>query len=151
MPRSYRIVKARHANSAFDGEGARIAGGRWNSPGVAMVYTAGSIALAALEMLVHLERSELLAAYVIFTCTFDPALVSEPDALPSDWRSSPAPAASRRVGDAWVLEGRSAVLLVPSAVVEEEHNYVLNPRHRDFEKIQVSQPRPFRFDPRLVH
>src|SRR5436305_6165167 len=76
---SWRIVKAKHAVGAFNGEGARVAGGRWNSPGVAMVYTSESAALAALELLVHLGRSRSLADYVIFSCDFQDGIVEIPD------------------------------------------------------------------------
>ena len=71
MPASWRIIKARYAKSAFDGEGARQFGGRWNSPGVPIIYTSSSMSLAALEMLVHLGRSRSLSSYVVFSCRFD--------------------------------------------------------------------------------
>ncbi|HEX3110232.1 MAG TPA: RES family NAD+ phosphorylase [Thermoanaerobaculia bacterium] len=152
MITSWRIVKAKHAAGAFDGEGARVAGGRWNSPGVAMVYTSQSAALAALEMLVHLGRSRTLAGYVIFSCEFDDRIAEnlEPRVLPHDWPAYPAPASLQRIGDRWVYELRSAVLRVPSAVVEGESNFLLNPGHPDFRRIHISKPRPFGFDPRLV-
>lgn len=150
MLTSYRITKRRHVGIAFDGEGARIAGGRWNSPGTRVVYTAGTIALAALEMLVHLDRAAPLAAYVVFTCTFDDSLVADPGALPEEWSVLPTTADARRVGDVWSHGLASAILRVPSAVIAEEHNYLLNPLHRDFNKIDISEPRAFSFDPRLV-
>ena len=89
---AWRIVKARNAANAFDGEGARVEGGRWNSPGTPVVYTSQSAALAALELLVHLGRSSILAAYVLIPCTFDDALVSRLDRkrLQKNWRSYPA-------------------------------------------------------------
>jgi len=149
---SWRIVKAKHAAAAFDGEGARVAGGRWNSPGVAMVYTSQSAALAALELLVHLGRSGILAEYVIFSCDFDDTAVEtlKPSALPADWRMYPAPLALQQIGDRWVHELRSAVLNVPSAVVGGESNFLINPRHPDFGRIEFSDPHPFGFDPRLI-
>ena len=76
---AWRIIKARHAANAFDGEGARIEGGRWNSPGTPMVYTSESAALAALELLVHLGRGATLAAYVLIPCTFQAGLVTKLD------------------------------------------------------------------------
>ena len=149
---AWRIVKARHAAKAFDGEGARIEGGRWNSPGTAAVYASQSAAVAALEMLVHLGRGSILSAYVLIPCTFDEALVLrlDPTDLPKRWRSYPAPPALQLIGDAWVNRGASAVLEVPSAVIETNANYLLNPRHRDFRSIRVLAARPFQFDLRLL-
>src|ERR1700719_2551514 len=90
---AWRIVKARQAAGAFDGDGARVDGGRWNSPGTPVVYTSQSAALAALEILVHLGRASILRAYVLIPCTFDDAVVSRLDRrrLPKSWRSYPAP------------------------------------------------------------
>jgi RES domain-containing protein len=149
---AWRIVKARHAAGAFDGEGARVEGGRWNSPGMPVVYTSQSAALAALEMLVHLGRGSILGAYVLIPCTFDDALVSRLDRkrLPRNWRSYPAPPELQLIGDQWIKSGRSAALEVPSAVIETDSNYLLNPRHRDFRAIRIMDPQPFEFDLRLV-
>jgi RES domain-containing protein len=149
---AWRIVKARRAAGAFDGEGARVEGGRWNSPGTPMVYTSQSAALAALEMLVHVGRGSVLHAYVLIPCRFDEALVSRLDRrrLAKDWRSYPAPPELQQIGDEWVTRGTSAVLEVPSAVIETDSNYLLNPRHDDFRTIRVMQPQPFDFDLRLL-
>src|SRR5206468_10273373 len=119
---AWRIVKARHAATAFDGEGARLLGGRWNSPGSPVVYTAESAALAALEMLVHLGRGASLPAYVTISCSFDPAIASYVDRsrLPRDWRSYPAPPALHLIGDEWVRSASSAVLEAPSAIIVTE-------------------------------
>jgi RES domain-containing protein len=149
---AWRIVKSDYADSAFDGESARIAGGRWNSPGVRVIYTSESAALAALEVLVHLGRSRSLPEYVIFYCTFSESLVSDIDSatLPTDWRTFPAPASLRFLGDTWAKSRSSAVMRVPSAVIEMESNYLLNPEHRDFGQLKISQGRPFPLDFRLL-
>jgi RES domain-containing protein len=149
---AWRIVKARLVVRAFDGEGARVEGGRWNSPGTAVVYTSQSAALAAFEMLVHLGRSTVLPAYVLIPCTFDDAFVSRVDRrrLPKKWRSYPAPPELQLIGDEWIRSGKSAVLEVPSAVISAESNYLLNPRHADFQAVRVMEPRPFEFDLRLL-
>ena len=148
---AWRIVKARQAASAFDGEGARVEGGRWNSPGTPLVYTSQSAALAALEMLVHLGRASILLAYVLIPCMFDDPVVTRLDRkrLPKNWRSYPAPAGLQLIGDEWVKNPTSAVLEVPSAVIETDSNYLLNPHHRDFHAIRVMDPQPFEFDLRL--
>lgn len=149
---AWRIVKARRAAGAFDGEGARAEGGRWNSPGTPMVYTSQSAALAALEMLVHLGRGSTLHAYLLIPCAFDEALVSRLDRrrLAKNWRSYPAPPELQRIGDEWVKRGTSAVLEVPSAVIETDSNYLLNPRHDDFHAVRVMAAQPFDFDLRLL-
>jgi RES domain-containing protein len=149
---AWRIVKARHATDAFDGEGARLEGGRWNSPGSPMVYTAGSAALAALEMLVHVGRGATLPAYVLIACSFEETLVSRLDRsrLPAHWRSYPAPPELQLLGDEWLKAGASPVLEVPSAVIPTETNYLLNPRHRNFASVARSMPEPFEFDLRLL-
>ena len=149
---AWRIVKARHAARAFDGEGARIEGGRWNSPGTPMVYTSGSVALAALEMLVHLGRFTMLSEYVAISCTFESALVSRIDrrAPPKHWRSYPAPPELQQLGDEWIANATSAVLEVPSAVIETDVNYLFNPRHADVSAIRTGRPGRFEFDLRLL-
>jgi RES domain-containing protein len=151
MPIAWRIVKTRVAQQAFDGEGARLYGGRWNSVGVRMVYTAGSVSLAVLEILVHLESADVLPAYSLCAVRFDNAVVTslERSRLPPTWRDSPSPPDLLVIGDAWIASGASAVLEVPSAVVESESNYLLNPAHPDFSALIIEPPQPFTFDPRL--
>ena len=148
---AWRITKRKHARHAFSGEGAREFGGRWNNPGTAVVYTAQSQSLAALEMLVHLDSADLLEKYVLLAADFDRSLVKVVDAsnLPRNWRADPPPAQVRSVGDEWVLGGSSAVLQVPSVLVPGENNFLLNPGHQDFARIGFGTPLAFRFDARL--
>lgn len=152
MPTGWRIVKTKFAGQAFDGEGARRYGGRWNSPGVRMVYTSESLALAALEILAHLGRSGALASYSRCAVHFDEALVTSLDRslLPAGWRAYPAPAELQLIGNRWVAYRTSAVLEVPSALVETESNYLINPLHPDFGSLAIEPPEPFDFDPRLT-
>ena len=149
---AWRIVKAKNAPSAFTGEGARIAGGRWNSPGVAVVYAAQTASLAMLEMLVHIQSRQLLRCYVLFEVTFDESLVTAVASkdLPGTWRMSPPSAEARGIGDEWVLSGRSTVLKVPSVIVPDEFNYLLNPSHGDFAKVAIGSKQPVEFDHRLL-
>jgi len=116
------------------------------------VYTSESAALAALEILVHLGRSRSLPEYVIFSCSFPESMVRvvHLQELPFDWRSHPAPAALRRIGDEWARGRRSAVLKVPSAVIESGSNYLINPEHRSFRRIRISPPQRFELDVRLL-
>jgi RES domain-containing protein len=149
----WRIVKRKHATAAFSGEGARRYGGRWNSAGVPIIYTAESQSLAALEMVVHLDSSDLLDSYVVFKVEIDESLVAnlKPAQLPRNWRAEPPPMRVQEIGDAWVAAGHSAALQVPSAILPAEHNCLLNPRHPDFLRFVTGKASPFRFDPRLAH
>lgn len=150
--RAWRITKAKHAAVAFTGVGAKDAGGRWNSPGTAVVYTAGSASLAMLEILVHLQVDDLLRRYVLFEVSFDETLVRTiaPAALPKRWRQSPPSAVVQQVGDDRVAGAGAAVLKLPSVIVPDEWNYLLNPLHPDFARITVGPRQRIKFDPRLV-
>lgn len=150
---AWRIFNRRHARAAFTGEGAKRFGGRWNSRGSSVVYVASSLSLAALEMLVHLGRQAVLGSYSCAPVTFSANLVEtvDPTDLPSDWRTQPPPLSTQQLGDAWLQRASSAVLRVPSVIVPEEWNYLLNPAHRDFRRVRIGKHRPFRFDSRLAH
>jgi RES domain-containing protein len=149
---AWRIFKSREARDAFTGEGARRFGGRWNSRGTPIVYTAESVALAILEILVQLESRKPLPAYRIAMVKFDASLVSvlRQGQLPRNWRAEPPPARARLIGDNWILRARSAVLRVPSAVVPRANNFLLNPGHPDFARISLGKPERFEFDARLI-
>lgn len=152
MVTAWRIVKSRYGSTAFDGEGARANGGRWNSAGVRVAYGSGSIALATLEVLVGLQKTGVLASYVLTSAAFDEDSVEvlSPDSLPDNWRRYPAPPEMQVIGDRWVIEHRSLALQVPSAIIAAESNYLLNPAHPDFASVAVSAPVAFAFDERLV-
>ena len=149
---AWRITKRKHARTAFSGEGARQFGGRWNHPGVSMVYAAETRSLAALEILVHLGSAELLEKYVLFEVGIDEALMTrvEVDKLPKNWRADPPPEKLRALGDEWVLSASSVVLQVPSALIPGENNFLLNPRHPYFPRLRLGKAASFDFDPRLA-
>jgi RES domain-containing protein len=151
MPKAWRIVKEKHAATAFSGEGAAKAGGRWNSRGVRVVYTSGTKSLAALETLAHLNPP-LPFKYVVFRLQFDDALIENVplNRLPADWRVEPPPPSARAIGDAWVREVRSAALALPSVIIPGELHYLLNPAHPAFKSISIGKPERFAFDPRLL-
>lgn len=153
MPEVFRICKRKYAPEAFDGEGAFRFGGRWNTRGTRIVYTSGSLALAALEMLVHLDDDSMLAAYSFIQAQVPPELVlrvEEYRPLPKNWGASPAPLAINRIGDEWARERVSAVLEVPTSIIPRERNYLLNPAHADFSRIEQGEPQGFAFDARLA-
>jgi RES domain-containing protein len=153
MFKAWRIVKAKHASSAFDGEGARLFGSRWSSPGVCVVFTSETLSLATLEILVHLQSSSILRSYVTLSVEFPEEAVKDlgPILLPQDWRSSPPSLQTQIIGDDWVRSASSAILKVPSSIVIQEHNFLVNPLHPDFFKLVIGVPRPLDIDPRLAY
>jgi RES domain-containing protein len=143
----------REPYQALDGEGARLNGGRWNSEGVAVVYTSTTLALAALEYLVHVDPEDVPEDLVAMRIQIPDGLPDErvrASGLPADWNEVPDHPACVRRGDAWAKDARAAVLRVPSAIVPEEENILINPRHTDAGRIAVVHTRAFAFDPRLL-
>lgn len=137
--------------TAFSGEGAFLFGGRWNSPGVSLVYTSATQSLAALEMLVNLDDPGDLVGlkFVVIPVEVPEVCLGEVSKLPRGWWTYPAPLATARIGDAWIASGNSPVLRVPSAVVRDEWNYLLNPGHPAFSKLTIGKAKRFAFDSRL--
>ena len=150
---AWRLVRPKHGNrlDAFSGEGSRLFGGRWNAPGVRVVYVSSSLSLAALETLVHADRRRFERDYVSFKLTLPEALVLElrDDDLPEDWQARAVSEGARRVGNAWLAAQASVAMSVPSVIVPEERNYLLNPAHPRFSELDIEEPLPFRFDARL--
>lgn len=148
----WRITSKKFTKTAFSGEGARLYGGRWNTPGTPLIYTAESKSLAVLEILIHLESPDLLRKFVLFEVTIEDSLVTplDPASLPKNWRQDPPPPDAQKLGDEWASSARSPVLQVPSAIVTGEFNYLLNPRHADFSKLKIGPPQSFLLDPRLA-
>lgn len=147
MVRGWRIVKKKYVDSAFSGEGARRAGGRFNSPGHPVVYTSESLALAQLEILVNLPTERLLASYVAFRAEIpdEDLKTLNREELSENWRQSPAPDSVKKIGDRWIQSETSLALRVPSAVVPAEENILVNPNHSAFEKMEIEGP----FDPEI--
>lgn len=153
MIRAFRLCKTKFLASAFSGEGARLNGGRWNSPGLAVVYTSSSLSLATLEVLVHLEDAETFARLFSWVPLEFPGDLIErldPATLPDRWRDDETNSSSQSVGDAWLRSMRTTVLEVPSVVTPGEWNYLLNPAHPRFAEIQIGEARRFEPDPRLI-
>jgi RES domain-containing protein len=149
----YRLIKAVYADDPLSPQGAKQYGGRWNSKGVGTVYASDSIALAALEKLVHLHSHEVLNHFVLCVITLpDEAIMTlADDSLPSDWRDDPIPASTQAIGDEWLASEQSLALAVPSTVIPEQFNLILNPNHPDFAILnQAVTVKPFVFDYRLA-
>lgn len=149
---AWRITKRKYQTAAFTGAGARKYGGRWNSPGTAVVYSAETQSLAILEILVHLEAPDLLPEYILIGVEIDESFVRELDhtRLPRNWQAQPAPLELRTFGDEWIGAVGSAVLRVPSVLVPGESNFLLNPAHPDFNKLRICDPISLALDKRLA-
>ena len=134
MTFGWRICRQPFAD--LSGEGACVAGGRWNSPGRAVVYASETAALAMLEVRVHLDLDWTLLPpdYVLMAIDFDALSIERVEAIPAD------PAA---FGDAWLASRRSAVLSVPSVIVPESRNLLLNVAHPDAEQARIASIRPY--------
>ncbi len=146
----FRLCKARWAATAWSGEGALRYAGRWHFAGTPMVYTAASRALAALEVLVHLEIRHAPPGFVLIPAQVPDELVRKLEDPPPAWDTLPPGDAPRRVGTTWAQSRSSVGLEVPSVVLRGEHNVLLNPTHPDFGLVEVGEPEPFVFDPRLL-
>ena len=136
------------------GLGAKLAGGRWNSKGTALLYCAGTLSLCALETFVHVDPEEASAgraftALEIPDDIFALRTTKRPAEFPSNWRAYPPETSLQSLGDAWVKRGDSLVLELPSAVIPTEANYLLNPRHPDMIRVVAQRPHSFEFDRRM--
>ena len=153
MPTAWRIVRASREKTAFTGEGAWRYGGRWNSPGVRLVYVSEHQSTAALEIFVNRMPFILEETYKAFHLEWPDTLteVFPAKKLPVNWRIHPPLAETREIGDHWVQERRSAVLALPSVISPADTNFLLNPEHRDFKRIHIASPIDFDFDPRLLN
>lgn len=134
----WRLARKRYLDRALEGEGARRFGGRWNSRGVAVVYSAESLELALLEALVHLDVDSLPRDYWQVSYEIDDALVgAPPKRLPKAWDALP-PYQPRvqKIGDAWVKSRASLALRVPASVLPERCNVLINPAHPDLARVR---------------
>ncbi len=148
----WRIAKKKYAASAFDGEGSRRRGGRWTPKGVPAVYTAQTESLAALEQFVQLGDEGQHIHFVCFKVEIPEELRIEEieiRSLPANWRDIPAPDSLKAYGAGWLARGETSVLKVPSALISSECNFILSPLHPDFQKIRISRPEDFCYDPRM--
>jgi len=148
----FRLVKRKWKASAFDGEGARRYGGRWNSRGKPAIYLAASQSLALLEIMVHLNDYRLLQSYAMFEVGLpsDGIETLASNRLPSDWRAEPAPSSTAEIGDVWLDANSNLALAIPSVIIPQENNYLLNPGHPKFAEVAQSATEiEFSVDPRL--
>jgi len=147
----WRLCTRQKAEAAFTGNGAYRRGGRWNLPGTRIVYCAESRALAAMEILVHVEDMEDLARleWRAMAVTVPWEAIERPGRFPGSWRTYPYSRATQKFGSAWARAGRTVALRVPSAVVPGEFNFLLNPKHEMFARLRIAPAEAFRFDSRI--
>jgi len=148
----WRIAREIHVDSALEGIGALMVSGRWHRRGRPILYTASSAALAALEVLVHVEPLQAPDDLRLLGLELPDELTIEqlaPELFPEDWRSVPAPESTQSIGNAWLERRSSVALRVPSVVVPMDSNVLLNPRHPDMTRVRISSNEAFRFDSRL--
>lgn len=146
----WRIARRRYALDKL-GVGARRDGGRWNRPGTGVIYAGATIAIAALERFVHLAGVVPADLVLVRVALPDGSSTETParSDLPRDWDLVPAGPGSMDFGTRWAQELRSLVLYVPSVVLREEKNAVLNPAHPEFAGVKLTIERPFNYDPRM--
>ena len=147
----YRLAKSKYIDD-LSGIGARITGGRWNSPGLPLVYTSSSRALCTTEVAVHLPLGILPHDYCLATIVIPDMIhieVLDVKKLSSKWNVFPPPVSTQKMGDKFITAHKNLLLKVPSAVVQGDFNYLINPLHPDIKKIKIKHVEPFTFDDRL--
>ena len=144
---------AREAHAALDGEGARLHGARWTPRGTPAVYAASHLSLAALEYLVHIDPEDApddLVALHIGVPDDAPELAHAPSSLPPDWRQTPPPPECQTIGREWAKRAEELLLRVPSVLIPEESNVLVNPTHPAAAGVRLIGSRPFSYDVRLL-
>lgn len=145
----YRVC---HKEKCLDlsGVGAKLNGGRWNSIGNSLLYTSQSRALSCLEVAVHLPLGRIPNNYFIISLEIPKnTTIIEVSNLPKNWNSIPFLSSTQLIGDHFLKKNNALVLKVPSVVISDEFNYLINPQHPDFKKIKIIEKNRFVFDPRL--
>lgn len=150
--KTFRIVKKEFAHKNMLGEGAKLYGGRWNSIGMAMIYTSANLSLANLEILTAAKISRFKHNFVYVTFEFNSNQVYEfpQNELPSGWDEWPYNVGTQKIGDLWLSEKTSLVLKVPSSLVKIEHNYLINQKHPAFKNVKISSPISFEINERFI-
>lgn len=145
----WRICQEKHRNTAFSGVGGLYVSGRWHPKGYKVVYTAESLALATLEVFVHIESARIplitIRAHIPKGVGIEKVNIQN---LPSNWQEVDAYPKLQKIGENWLTNGNTPILKFPSAIVPVEFNYLINPEHRDF-KLNLEPPMSFKFDQRM--
>ena len=148
----YRLSRGKY-HLDLSGKGAELYGGRWNSKGVAMLYTSQSRALAFAEVAIHMPVGIVPKDYFLISVNI-PASASiqqlASSAIPTDWRSNPHSNSTQKIGDQFIVEAKFLILQVPSAVVPGDFNFLINPSHFQIKDITIVNVEPFEFDSRFA-
>lgn len=144
----YRLTKEKYKDS-LSGKGAAIMGGRWNSPGVEIIYTASNRALAMSEVAVHVTFEMMPDNYWMMEVELPDDDYDRVTDLPERWNAFPYAEATRAVGDKFILKQDAVAIQVPSAVVQGEWNILINPNHKNFNQVKIVRAEPFSLDRRL--
>jgi len=145
----YRLATEKYKND-LSGMGAKIFGGRWNSVGAAVLYTTENISLAVLEILVRTDTHFIPLSYHLIKIEIAESVIPKAitiDKLKKDWKDDIG--YTRFIGDEFIKSNNHLFLKVPSAVVDQENNFIINPEHTDFKKVKVTAVKKFQFDKRL--
>lgn len=150
--RVYRIAKEQYIKD-LSGEGSRLYGGRWNNKGTKIIYTAESRSLATVEYLVHvplqiIPRDLYIAEIDVPDVEIE---IVEPASLEKNWQDYPSPKSIRDIGDTWQRDNKTLLLRVPSAVIKNEWNILVNPEHKQFHKVKIVSIESYSFDARLLN
>ena len=147
----FRLIQEKYSPD-WNGKGAELIGRRWNSKGIPMIYTGESRALCTAEVAVHMPLGSPPSEYVLLTISIpEDITITESDVhdLPAEWKKFPYIEITQHLGDEFILQNEYPVMKVPSAVIPGDYNFLLNPRHPDFDKIQLIKKEPFGFDERF--
>ena len=145
----YRLTSGDHIND-LSGTGSKLFGGRWNSPGMKAIYTTENISLAILEILVHVKKYKRPSDYHLLAISIPESIkpfIINKEKLKKNWKDDAV--YTQFIGDEFLKAGQSMVLKVPSVIVEQENNFILNPAHSDSNKIKIVSKKLFEFDKRL--
>lgn len=149
----WRLVRAAFCptpGAAFSGEGAALAGGRWNRRGTPVAYASWTRSLAILEILATVDRTEAPTDYVFVSATLDERDIEHIETLPATWRTAARSEATVEIGEKFLARFTALALAIPSVIVPQEYNYLINPRHRAFGSLHVADAfEPFSFDERI--
>lgn len=146
----FRLSRAKYKHD-LSGKGAELAGGRWNSVGISLLYTSANRALCTTEIAVHTPLGIVPKDYRLIIIELPEVIIEKVDIsiLPKSWNTSPHQKFTKRYGDEFVYKNDRLILQVPSAVIQGEFNYLINPKHPDFTAIKIIKTETFKFDKRL--
>lgn len=146
----YRLANSKYKND-LSGVGAKTNGARWNSRGISMLYTSSYISLSVLESLVHLDKSQIPSLQYLLSITIpskSEIMEITFNDLKSNWQNDIF--YTQKVGDEFIQTNKHLILKVPSVIINEEYNYVINPEHKNFHEVSLLDTKPFRLDERLI-